>query len=249
MMKLSTSIRCMHVANVTSRGVIVNTFPELDGEKSPKISADKVIGWLDMCKEDNSVVSVGFGSQINLTGTQMEALVNALDESEVWFVWAIKKPMKGVLQMGETDDTSMVPTWFEDRTARTGLVFRGWVPQVAIFRHRTVGSYFTHCGWNSMLEGIFSGVLLLAWPIQADHFNNARLMVDKLGLAVQVCEGLSTVPKLTELAKVLVESVGQTSPEMAHAMELGKVALKSTSPGRSSHIALDALVKDLSSTY
>lgn len=143
-------------------------------------------------------------------------------------------------------DSSMVPTWFEDRTVERGLVLRGWIPQAAILSHRSVGSYLTHCGWNSTLEGLFAGVLLLAWPMQADHYENAELMVDKLGAAVKVYEGLETVPDSTKLARVLAESVGQTQVERDRALELGKVALKSIRKGGSSHMALDALVKELS---
>ncbi|POO03544.1 UDP-glucuronosyl/UDP-glucosyltransferase [Trema orientale] len=267
--KAKDYMREIHVANMESWGIVLNSFSELDGEvldhlkknvlghdrawsigpllsfpvkTSPNISADNVMAWLDMCKEDNPVVYVGFGSQINLTGTQMEALANALDRSGVRFIWAVKEPMKGV----QADDNGVVPTWFEDRTAGRGLVLRGWVPQAAILRHRAVGSYLTHCGWNSTLEGLLSGVLLLAWPMQADHYVNTKLMVNTLGVAVRVCEGLRTVPDPDELAKVLAESVCRTWPERDRAVELGKVALKSIGPGGSSHIALDALVKDLS---
>ncbi|PON37317.1 UDP-glucuronosyl/UDP-glucosyltransferase, partial [Parasponia andersonii] len=258
--------------NIASWGILLNSFPELDGELldhfkknvlghdrawsigplfsfpveiSQKISTDNVMEWLDMCKEDNSVVYVGFGSQITLTGAQMEALADGIDKSGVRFIWTVKEPMKGV-QMGGTDDNSVVPTWFEDRTAGRGLVLRGWVPQASILRHRAVGSYLTHCGWNSTFEGLLSGVLLLAWPMQADHFHNAKLLIDKLGVAVRVCEGLGTVPDPTELAMFLAESVGRSWPERARAVELGRVALKSISSGGSSYMALDSLVKDLS---
>ena len=172
----------IHVANMASWGIAVNSFSELDGEildrlkktilghdkawsigplrsfpvkTTPNISTDEVMGWLDMCKVDKSVVYIGFGSQINLTATQMEALAHALDKSGVRFIWAVKPPMKGV----SGNNNSLVPTWFEDRTAGRGLVLRGWVPQVEILSHRAVGSYLTHCGWNSTLEGLLSGVL------------------------------------------------------------------------------------------
>ncbi|XP_062103877.1 flavonol 7-O-rhamnosyltransferase-like [Humulus lupulus] len=260
-----------HAANMASWGVILNTFSDLEGEllsllkkkilghdrvwavgpllsfpvkTDPNISTNKVMAWLDMCKVDNSVVYVGFGSQITLNGAQMEALANALYKSGVQFIWAVKEPMKGAQK--KESDNSVVPTWFEDRTAGKGLVLRGWVPQAAILGHGAVGTYLTHCGWNSMLEGLLSGVLMLAWPMQADHYENAELMVDELNAAVRVCEGLDIVPDPTKLAKVLAESVGQTQVQRARALELGNIGLRSIKPGGSSHIELEALVKDLS---
>nr|DAD31562.1 TPA_asm: hypothetical protein HUJ06_010413 [Nelumbo nucifera] len=69
-----------------------------------------------------------------------------------------------------------------------GLVIRGWAPQVLILRHRAVGLYLTHCGWNSVLEALVAGVPMLVWPIGADQFPNAKLLVDQMGMIVKVCE-------------------------------------------------------------
>ena len=62
--------------------------------------------------------------------------------------------------------------------AGTGLVLRGWEPQVAALLHRAVGCFVTHCGWNSLLEACAAGVPMLAWPMAADQFFNARLAVE-----------------------------------------------------------------------
>ena len=39
-----------------------------------------------------------------------------------------------------------------------GLIIRGWAPQVLILDHEAVGGFVTHCGWNSILEGVTAGV-------------------------------------------------------------------------------------------
>nr|DAD40709.1 TPA_asm: hypothetical protein HUJ06_015032 [Nelumbo nucifera] len=49
-----------------------------------------------------------------------------------------------------------------------GLIINRWAPQVPILNHGDVGGFLTHCGWNSVMEGIIAGVLLLTWPKEVD---------------------------------------------------------------------------------
>ncbi|OMO52910.1 UDP-glucuronosyl/UDP-glucosyltransferase [Corchorus capsularis] len=217
---------------------------ERGGQSS--IPQDQVVAWLDSCPVENSVVYVGFGTQITLTKQQMKAVASALEESGVRFIWVVKDPMKGTLHH-EADDQSVVPMGFEDRVAGRGLVINGWAPQLAILGHRAVGSYLTHCGWNSTLEAILAGVLLLAWPMQVDHFENTRLLVDELGVAIRVCEGLETVPDAMKLAWIFSESVGMARPERDRAKKLRESAFDAIKEGGSSFEALERLVEQLSS--
>ncbi|OMO55873.1 Drug/metabolite transporter [Corchorus capsularis] len=211
------------------------------------IPQDEVIAWLDSCHVDKSVVYVGFGSQITLTKRQMEAVATALEQSGVRFIWAVKDPMKRAEDDRRDDDQSVIPIGFEDRTAGRGLVIKGWAPQVAILRHRAVGCYLTHCGWNSALESIVAGVLLLAWPMQADHFHITRVLVDEFGVAIRVCNGLRSIPDPVKLGQIFVEStsMGQR-PESVRAMELQKTALEAINKGGSSYQALDQLIQQIS---
>ncbi|XVF84400.1 hypothetical protein PTKIN_Ptkin17bG0034000 [Pterospermum kingtungense] len=259
-----------------SWGIIFNTFRDFDGEKMnfikedfvkhdrlwavgplPRIKApnmalsekdqrrssipqDEVIAWLDSCDVDKSVVYVGFGTIISLSNEQIEAVASALEISGVRFIWTLKNPSNG------DDENVVIPKGFEDRVSERGLLIKGWAPQVAILEHRAVGSYLTHCGWNSTLEGILGGVLLLAWPMQADHFNNAKLLVDELGAAIKVCEGLETVPDATKLAQILADSVKTARPEKIQAMKLQQAALNALKEGGSSNKSLDLLIDELS---
>ncbi|KAK8510376.1 hypothetical protein V6N13_100403 [Hibiscus sabdariffa] len=212
------------------------------------IPQQQIIAWLDSFHVDKSVVYVGFGTQISLSKGQMEALALALEESGVPFIWAINDTLKGEQEDGQHgDDRNMVPPGFEDKVRGKGLVIKGWTPQLAILEHRAVGSYLTHCGWNSALEGLLGEVLLLVWPMQIDHFDNAKLLADHLGVAVRVCEGLNTVPDATKLAQILSHSVSMDQPERARAMKLKETALAAIRNGGSSDKALDCLVQHLSS--
>ncbi|MBA0785166.1 hypothetical protein Gotri_026493, partial [Gossypium trilobum] len=205
MKKLSPSIEQFAknavVPSLKSWGIIFNSFLELDGDKMEIIKEEFTehdrlwaIGPLLPIKATNNERG-GPSSiprdEISLTKLQMEAIASALEESRVRFIWGING-----------DSQNMVPLGFEDRLVGKGLVIKGWVPQQAILDHQAVGSYLTHCGWNSALEGLLGGALLLAWPMQVDHFDNTNLLVDELGVAIRACEGLTTVPDPNKLARV-----------------------------------------------
>jgi hypothetical protein len=173
-----------------------------------------------------------------LTPTVAGALAEALDRSAVPFVWAVGG-----------GDGVVLPEGFEARAAaaRRGLVVRGWAPQVAILRHAAVGWFMTHCGWNSMLEALAAGVPMLAWPMAADQFVNARLLVEETSIAVRACAGgLGVAPDAGELAAVLADAVGDGgSGARTRAKELADEAADTTKEGGSSRKDLESLVEEI----
>ncbi|KAL6973527.1 hypothetical protein U1Q18_027714 [Sarracenia purpurea var. burkii] len=202
---------------------------------SSSVTAHEVMTWLDG-KDDDSVVYVCFGSRLALTGQQMEVLATALECSGVHFI----------LCAGATNEGRVaIPDGFEDRVGNKGLVVKGWVPQVAILRHRAVGAFVTHCGWNSVLEGLAAGVLMLTWPLGADQFTDAKLLVDQHGAAVRACEGgYKNVPDLSELIRLLAESIGGRRPERTRARQLHESAWAAVKGGSSTR-DLEELVEQL----
>ncbi|GMI97108.1 UDP-glucosyl transferase 89B1 [Hibiscus trionum] len=196
---------------------------------SSTVAFNELTAWLDS-REENSVVYVCFGSRIVLTRKQMDELAAALEESGVNFVWRV------------SSDDGVIPERFEDRVAGKGFFIRGWAPQVAILQHRSVGVFLTHCGWNSTLEGISAGVVMLTWPMGADQFTNMKLLVDQLGVGIRVGESSQNIPESSTLARLLVESVDGCRTERARAKMLMEAALNAVKGG-SSDKDLDLLVK------
>ncbi|XP_059638720.1 UDP-glycosyltransferase 89B2-like [Cornus florida] len=191
----------------------------------------EVMTWLDGMA-DQSVVYVCFGSRGKLTSKQTKALVDAIEHSGVHFIWAVKATDKGRLA---DDDAGAILDEFEERVGPRGFVIRGWAPQVAILRHRAVGAFVTHCGWNSVMEGLAAGVVMLTWPMGTDQFTNAKLLVDQIGVAARACDGgAQSVPDSTELARLLAESVSETGPKRAQVVQLRDAALKAIAGGSSS---------------
>ncbi|KAK2663466.1 hypothetical protein Ddye_002040 [Dipteronia dyeriana] len=268
---ISEFIKDGFLGDIASWGLVINSFTELErvyldhlakqmdsrvwavgpllpsAEKtterggSSSVSGDDVISWLDTC-QDQKVVYVCFGSQAVLSNEQMEKLALGLEKSNVQFIWSVKAPSAGHVE----GNYGLIPHGFEDRVAARGLVISGWAPQVLILNHRAVGAFLTHCGWNSVLEGIAAGVAMLAWPLGADQFVNAGLLVDDLRVAKLVCEGAKTVPDSTELARVVAESVSSESRVMRErVMELREEAIKAVEKSGTSVKDLEGLIKHL----
>ncbi|OVA12067.1 UDP-glucuronosyl/UDP-glucosyltransferase [Macleaya cordata] len=144
----------------------------------------------------------------------MEELATGLDQSGVRFAWSVREATIGHVS-GEY----------------------GGGPTM----HRAVGSFLTHFGWNSVMESVVAGVPMLAWPMGADQFMNATLLVDQMKVAVRVCEGAETIPNAAELARVLAESVTSASASASagrvmkrRAMELSKAAMHAIKEGGTS---------------
>lgn len=105
----------------------------------------------------------------------------------------------------------------------------------------------THCGWNSVLESAAAGVAMLTWPMTADQFVNARLLVDEARVAVPACAGgFGVAPDPGELATVLADVVGEKGRDVrARAKELAAEAARAVMEGGSSYADLDGLVQEI----
>ncbi|MED6120640.1 hypothetical protein PIB30_022755 [Stylosanthes scabra] len=191
---------------------------------------ETLLGWLDKW-EEGSVLYVCFGSQKVLTKEQMEALALGLERSMVPFVWVVK------------EGCGPVPDGFAERVLGRGLVVRSWAPQVAILGHRAVGGFLSHCGWNSVLEAVAAGVMILGWPMEADQFVNARLLVEDMGVGVKVCEGAGSTPDPEELGRVIAGTMGSENPQRRKAKRLSEEAAEAVGNGGHSSKMLDELVE------
>lgn len=166
--------------------------------------------WLDM-QPSESVVYVSFGSGGSLSDKQTRELAWGLEISEQRFLWVIRPPTKGgsdksFFTTGGKDSNNgiedFLPEGFVSRTKKVGLLVQEWAEQVEILEHPSVGGFLSHCGWNSCLESITSGVPIIAWPLYAEQRTNATMLTEELGVAVR--------PKVLPTKKVVErEEIGE----------------------------------------
>lgn len=112
----------------------------------------------------------------------------------------------------------------------------------------------THCGWNSILEGISAGVPMVTWPIFAEQFYNEKLVNQILKTGVPVgAKKWSRTPSLEDLIKCdAIEKalrevmVGKEAEERRkRAKKLKKKAYMAVEEGGSLYSDLTALINEL----
>ncbi|GAB4835207.1 hypothetical protein Ancab_000116 [Ancistrocladus abbreviatus] len=170
--------------------------------------------WLDT-KTPRSVLYVCFGSQNTLTQSQMMELAMALDDSGKSFMWVVRPPV-GVDHNSEFKAEEWLPEGFERkvREQNRGLLIRRWAPQLEILSHESVGGFISHCGWNSILEGISRGVPILGWPMAGEQFFNVKLLEAELGICVEIGRGNRCEVKREDLVRKIERVMGKNEEAM-----------------------------------
>ncbi|XP_074264067.1 scopoletin glucosyltransferase-like [Silene latifolia] len=159
------------------------------GDKST-VDAHSCLSWLDS-KESNSVLYICFGSLTRFTKAQITEMSSALQNSGCSFIWVLGKVMKcNDDESGSEQEAKewWLPDGFEETALANGkgFIIKGWAPQVVILEHNAIGGFMTHCGWNSILEGVCAGVPLITWPVFAEQFYNEKLVTQVLKVGVPV---------------------------------------------------------------
>ncbi|KAF9598282.1 hypothetical protein IFM89_026520 [Coptis chinensis] len=218
------------------------------GKKS-SINEHDCMSWLDS-KKPNTVIYVSFGSVSSFGTAQLHEIAMGLEASEVPFIW--------VVRMGKNkENDQFLPEGFEERIAGKGLIIKDWAPQVLILDHPAVGGFMTHCGWNSILEGVSAGIPLITWPVFAEQFNNEKLVIQVLKIGIRSGNDVWNAwfePEEVSVRKERIEEVvtqlmgdGEEAEDMRkRARELGEMAKKAVEKGGSSYNDLTALIEELS---
>ncbi|KAI8896734.1 hypothetical protein BC833DRAFT_596308 [Globomyces pollinis-pini] len=165
--------------------VILNSFPEFEPKPfdcidklaqkfihvgplglsdPPELKNDETLEWLDS-KPNQSVLYIAFGTEFKIKDEEIKNICEALIETNQYCIWAIREPQ-------DTFVTEQVK-----RSERIRIV--GWAPQVHILNHPSTGAFLSHCGWNSCVETLSAGKPVICWPIFAEQYLNALVIVEK----------------------------------------------------------------------
>ncbi|XVF20968.1 hypothetical protein REPUB_Repub12eG0049800 [Reevesia pubescens] len=261
------------------KGILVNTFWELESHAIDSLDVDgrlpsvypvgpilnlesssevhqksEIMKWLDE-QPTLSVVFLCFGSKGSFNEDQVKEIASALEQCGHRFLWSLRQPpepTKGMMASPTDYDevAKVLPEGFLNRTARIGKII-GWAPQVAILGHLAIGGFVSHCGWNSTLESIWSGVPIATWPLYAEQQLNAFQLVTTLGLAVEI--KMDYHKKDDEVEIVSAEKIErgirclmvQDSDVRKRVKEMSDKSRKALMKGGSSHSTFCRFINDL----
>ncbi|VVA95721.1 unnamed protein product [Arabis nemorensis] len=138
------------------------------------------LDWLDS-KAKETVIYANFGSLTMLTSEELIEFAWGLAGSGKEFLWVVRSGMVD-------GDASILPAEFISETENRGMLYTGWCPQEKVLSHPSIGGFLTHCGWNSTLESVFTGVPMICWPFFADQITNRKFCCDEWGIGMEVGE-------------------------------------------------------------
>ncbi|KAM3411964.1 hypothetical protein ACQJBY_003562 [Aegilops geniculata] len=204
------------------------------------------LAWLD-AQPEKSVVFLCFGSKGAFSVAQLKEIARGLESSGHRFLWAVRSPPEEQREFPEPDLERLLPAGFLERTRGRGMVVKNWVPQAEVVRHEAVGAFMTHCGWNSALEAIMSGLPMICWPLYAEQAQNKVFMVEEMKIAVPL-EGYEKGTVRAEeieakLRLVMEAEEGRKLREMLSSAR--KMALDAIGDGGSSEVAFAEFLSDL----
>jgi len=204
-------------------GPIIQTGSNCSEESNGSIC----LKWLEN-QTPNSVLYVCFGSGGTLSQQQINELALGLELSNQKFLWVLREPRNSkdvdykIAAIGNNDDDLLkyLPHGFLERTKEQGLVVPLWAPQTKILSHTSTGGFLTHCGWNSTLESIVSGVPMVTWPLFGDQMLNAILLVEGLKVGLKIKFNENGIAEREEIAKVVKDlMLGEERSEIRQRIE------------------------------
>nr|QOJ43659.1 UDP-glycosyltransferase [Camellia sinensis var. assamica] len=199
------------------------------------------IQWLSS-KPESSVIYVSFGSLLVLPKPQMEEIAGGLLQSNRPFLWVIRSEE----EEKEEDRLSCI-----EEVKQQGMIVP-WCSQVEVLSHPSLGCFVTHCGWNSTLESLASGVPVVAFPHWTDQGTNAKLIEDEWKTGVRVKaneEGIVEGDEIKRCVEMAMED-GEKGEEMRSNAKIWKdLAREAVKEGGSSNKNLMAFVEEVGGCF
>ncbi|RLN09683.1 hypothetical protein C2845_PM11G19600 [Panicum miliaceum] len=212
---------------------------------SDEDGASACLDWLDR-QPKGSVVYVSFGSAGALSVERTAELAAGLEDSGHRFLWVVRLPSQDGINFAmftghrsdKDDPLAWLPEGFVERTSGRGLAVAAWAPQVRVLSHPATAAFVSHCGWNSTLESVASGVPMVAWPLYAEQRMNVALLSENVGVAQRPratrADGLIAREAIAAAVREVMGGEEKGRAVRLRAGELQQVAARACTPGGSS---------------
>ncbi|GKV20726.1 hypothetical protein SLEP1_g30808 [Rubroshorea leprosula] len=194
------------------------------------------LDWLDK-QPKYSVLYISLGSFLSVSSEQMDEIAAGLKNSRVRFLWVARGEAARLKEACVEDELGLVVPWCD---------------QLRVLSHPAIGGFLSHCGWNSVQEGIFSGIPFLTFPIVADQNLNSKLIVDdwKTGWRMKkscAMENLVTREEIAELVREFMDLQNDEGKEMRRrAKELKELCLHAIGGDGSLERSIKSFISNIS---
>ncbi|XAR49987.1 7-deoxyloganetin glucosyltransferase [Bertholletia excelsa] len=224
------------IPNMLPIGPLLDTNNPKHSNGSLLLEDDSCLSWLDE-RPPCSVIYVSFGSTTKLTQHQFDELALGLELAGRPFLWAVRS---GFIY---NQLSTQFPDGFRERVASFGKIVE-WAPQEEVLAHPSVACFFTHCGWNSTMEGLSRGVPFLCWPYFADQFHNRDFICDRWKVGLKLNRDPEEVISRHEI-KTKIERLLTDKAIRENALKWKEKAVNSYQGGGSSLTNLETFIQHL----
>ncbi|KAL8129227.1 hypothetical protein V2J09_018382 [Rumex salicifolius] len=197
--------------------------------------------WLDS-KPQASVVYISFGSSAHLKQEQIDEIAHGVLNVGAPFLWVMMPP-----DPDRELTPHSLPGGFLDTAGDNGRVVE-FSPQDRVLAHPSVSCFVTHCGWNSTVEALTSGIPVVAFPQWGDQLTDAKYLVDVFGVGVRMGRGEhenKVVPREEVERCIRDVMVGPKADGMRRKAMTWKDKAEKASHGGSSNTNLGDFVEDI----
>ncbi|XP_010514995.1 PREDICTED: UDP-glycosyltransferase 76E4-like [Camelina sativa] len=194
------------------------------------------VEWLNKQKP-RSVIYISLGSKAHMETKEMLEMAWGLANSNQPFLWVIRPG--SILSF---DGTESLLDEISKIVSERGYIVK-WAPQIEVLGHPAVRGFWSHCGWNSILESILEGVPMICRPFQGEQKLNAMYVESVWRIGIQVGGEVERGSVERAVKRLMMDEEGAAMRERV--LDLKEKLNASVRSGGSSYNAFDELVKYL----
>lgn len=164
-----TILNHMHNNSLLNSSVPIRFVAPIISQSTEHQTTEHIQKWLDNQRNSSSnqlpfIIYISFGSLAVLKPEQLIEIAHALQNYSV--IWSLKSHLQ-----------SYLPSTFIDNPNHLLL---NWSPQRYILAQSAIRLFISHGGWNSLLESMSAGKIILIWPMFGDQFANGYRLETEL---------------------------------------------------------------------